>query len=325
MSIGSDRIERLANDFDVAVFTLGRTSGEFEDRHVENDFTLTSQEREMIERVSDAFHSKGKKVVVVLNVGGPLEIASWRSKVDAILLAWQPGQEGGNSIADVLRGRVNPSGKLATTFPMSYNDVPSAATFPGKELVGVRPYIENPFAGKPAEAVYEEGIYVGYRYYDTFGVKPAYEFGYGLSYTQFSFSNMKVNKDRFESPVTVTVTVENVGKLSGKEVIQLYISAPGKRLKKPKNELKAFARTKVLRPGESQTISFQITLKDLASFDPASSSWIAEAGMYLLNLGASSADIKASRKIELSKDIVVEKPQKLMMPPANLKEIEPSK
>ena len=325
MSIGSDRIERLANDFDVAVFTLGRTSGEFEDRHVENDFTLTSQEREMIERVSDAFHSKGKKVVVVLNVGGPLEIASWRSKVDAILLAWQPGQEGGNSIADVLRGRVNPSGKLATTFPMSYNDVSSAATFPGKELVGVRPYIENPFAGKPAEAVYEEGIYVGYRYYDTFGVKPAYEFGYGLSYTQFSFSNMKVNKDRFESPVTVTVTVENVGKLSGKEVIQLYISAPGKRLKKPKNELKAFAKTKVLRPGESQTISFQITLKDLASFDPASSSWIAEAGMYLLNLGASSGDIKASRKIELSKDIVVEKPQKLMMPPANLKEIEPSK
>jgi beta-glucosidase len=325
MSIGSDRLEQLASNSNIAVLTLGRTSGEFEDRQVENDFTLTTIERNLIDNISNAFHAKGKKIVVVLNVAGPIEIASWRTKVDAILLAWQPGQEGGYSITDLVSGRVNPSGKLATTFPVSYNDVPSAKTFPGKELVGVKPYIDNPFAGKPAEAVYDEGIYVGYRYYDTFGVKPAYEFGYGLSYTSFSISNMKLSNNRFESPLAISVTVENTGKVPGKEVVQLYISAPTNRLKKPRNELKAFAKTKLLRPGEFQTINFELNAKDLASFDPASSSWIADAGTYSLNVGSSSADIKASRKIELSKEAVVERSQKLLSPPPSLKEIEPPK
>jgi beta-glucosidase len=325
MSIASDRVEQLAGDSNIAVLALGRSSGEFEDRQVENDFTLTTIERNLIDNISNAFHAKGKKLVVVLNVAGPIEIASWRTKVDAILLAWQPGQEGGYSITDVVSGKVNPSGKLATTFPVSYNDVPSAKTFPGKELVGVKPYIDNPFAGKPAEAVYDEGIYVGYRYYDTFGVKPAYEFGYGLSYTTFSISNMKLSNNRFESPLTISATVENTGKLPGKEVVQLYVSAPANRLKKPRNELKAFAKTKLLKPGESETINFELTAKDLASFDPASSSWIADAGTYSLNIGSSSADIKASKKIELSKDFLVERSQKLLSPPASLKEIEPPK
>jgi len=222
-----------------------------------------------------------------------------------------------------LSGKVNPSGKLATTFPVSYDDVPSAKTFPGKELVGVKPYIDNPFAGKPAEAVYDEGIYVGYRYYDTFGVKPAYEFGYGLSYTTFTFGDLKLNKGNFDGPVTVSVTVKNTGKVPGKEVAQLYISAPDQKLKKPKNELKAFAKTRLLKPGESQTISFELTSKDLASFDPASSSWVAEAGTYSLNIASSSANIKASRNVELAKDVVVEKSQKLLSPPPGLKEIEP--
>ena len=323
MSIGGDRLEQLASNSNIAVLTLGRTSGESEDRQVENDFTLTTIERNLIDNISNAFHAKGKKLVVVLNVAGPIEIASWRTKVDAILLAWQPGQEGGYSITDVMSGRVNPSGKLATTFPVSYNDVPSAKTFPGKELVGVKPSIDNPFAGKPAEAVYDEGIYVGYRYYDTFGVKPAYEFGYGLSYTRFSISNMKLSNNRFESPLPISVTVENTGKVPGKEVVQLYISAPTNRLKKPRNELKAFAKTRLLKPGESQTINFELNAKDLASFDPASSSWIADAGTYSLNVGSSSTDIKASRRIELSKEAVVEKSQKLLSPPPSLKEIEP--
>ena len=323
MSIAGDRLEQLATDSNIAVLTLGRSSGEFEDRQVENDFTLTTIERNLIDNISNAFHAKGKKIVVVLNVAGPIEIASWRTKVDAILLAWQPGQEGGYSITDVLSGKVNPSGKLATTFPVSYDDVPSAKTFPGKELVGVKPYIDNPFAGKPAEAVYDEGIYVGYRYYDTFGVKPAYEFGYGLSYTTFTFGDLKLNKGNFDGPVTVSVTVKNTGKVPGKEVAQLYISAPDQKLKKPKNELKAFAKTRLLKPGESQTISFELTSKDLASFDPASSSWVAEAGTYSLNIASSSANIKASRNVELAKDVVVEKSQKLLSPPPGLKEIEP--
>jgi len=323
MSLSNERLQQLANDSNVAVITLGRSSGEFEDRKLENDFTLSTIEHDVIESVSNAFHAKSKKVVVVLNVGGPIEVASWRSKVDSILLAWQPGQEGGNSITDVLNGKVNPSGKLATTFPISYDDVPSAKTFPGKELVGVRPYLNNLFGGKPAEAVYEEGIYVGYRYYDTFGVKPAYEFGYGLSYTTFSFTNLKLNANSFANPVNISVTVTNIGKVPGKEVVQLYISAPNQNLKKPKSELKAFAKTKLLEAGESQTISFELTSKDLASFDPSNSSWIAEAGTYSLNVGSSSANIQASRKIEMAKDVVVEKSQKLMSPPSSLKEIEP--
>jgi beta-glucosidase len=325
MSVGMDRLQQLANDSAVAVLTLGRSSGEFEDRNVENDFTLSKIEQSMIESVSSAFHAKDKKVVVVLNVAGPIEVASWRSSVDAILLAWQPGQEGGNSITDVLTGKVNPSGKLATTFPMSYSDVPSAKTFPGRELVGARPLLDNPFGGKPAEAVYDEGIYVGYRYYDTFGVKTAYEFGYGLSYTNFLYGNVKLSANRFEAPLKVSISVQNTGKVPGKEVIQLYVSAPTRKLKKPTSELRAFAKTGLLRPGESQTISFSLTAKDLASFDPAISSWIAEAGTYSINLGTSSRDIKASRKMELAKDIVVERSQKLLVPPASLKELEPSR
>jgi beta-glucosidase len=325
MSLSNERLQALANESNIAVITLGRSSGEFEDRKVENDFTLSTIEHDVIESVSNAFHAKGKKVVVVLNVGGPIEIASWRSSVDSILLVWQPGQEGGNSITDVLTGKVNPSGKLATTFPMSYNDVPSAKTFPGRELVGVEPYLDNTFAGKPAEAVYEEGIYVGYRYYDTFGVKPAYEFGYGLSYTTFSFTNLKLSANSFANLLKISVPVTNTGKVPGKEVVQLYISAPSQNLKKPKNELKAFAKTKLLKPGESETISFELTSKDLASFDPSSSSWIAEAGTYSLNIGSSSTNIKASSKIDLAKDVVVEKSQKLLIPQQPLVEIEPKK
>jgi beta-glucosidase len=134
---------------------------------------------------------------------------------------------------------------------------------------------------------------------------------------------MKLSNNRFESPLAISVTVENTGKVPGKEVVQLYISAPTNRLKKPRNELKAFAKTKLLRPAEFQTINFELNAKDLASFDPASSSWIADAGTYSLNVGSSSADIKASRKIELSKEAVVERSQKLLSPPPSLKEIEP--
>lgn len=245
--------------------SLLRNTGEFVDRQVENDFTLTAIERSLIESVSEVFHAKGKKVVVVLNVGGPMEVASWRDKVDAVLLAWLPGQEGGHAIVDVLSGKVNPSGKLATTFPISYNDVPSSKTFPGKELPGAKPLLVNAFAGKPAEALYDEGIYVGYRYYNTFGVKPAYDFGYGMSYTTFSFGPVKLSNSKFEDKVTASVTVTNTGKVAGKEVVQLYVSAPKQKLKKPESELRAFAKTKLLKPGESQVVSFTLVSKDLGS------------------------------------------------------------
>jgi len=324
MAVSLDQAQLLANETDVAVFTLGRNSGEFDDRAVENDFTLTSNEHTIIENVSSAFHAKGKKVVVVLNVGGPIETVSWRSLVDAILIAWQPGQEGGNAIADVLTGKVNPSGKLPMTFPSAYSDVPSAKTFPGKELLGKPSTTNNPFGGKPSEALYEEGIYIGYRYYNTFAVKPAYEFGYGLSYTDFSYKDLKLSSNRFQKSVTATVSVINSGKTAGKEVVELYLSAPRQKLSKPESELRAFAKTRLLQPGESQTLTFTLTAKDLASYDPATSAWVAEAGRYKVMVGTSSRNIKQSAPLDLAQDLVVEKSQRLLAPSETIKELQPT-
>jgi beta-glucosidase len=325
MHIDPDRLEQLANQTSIAVITIGRNSGEFADRHVENDFNLSESERTFIENISIKFHARGKKVVAVLNIGGPIEVASWRSGVDAILLAWQPGQDGGHAIADLLCGKINPSGKLATTFPISYADVPSAKTFPGKELTGKPNLTTFPLAGKPAEVTYDEGIYVGYRYYNTFGVQPAYEFGYGSSYTTFSYSKIKLSTSKFQNKVTATVSVKNTGNVTGKEVVQLYISAPRQKLSKPANELKAFAKTRLLKPGESQEISFSLTAKDLASYDPSSSSWIAEAGTYSLEIRRSASIINNSATLELPRDVIVEKSRKLLAPGSGLTELAPSR
>ena len=320
--IENERLKQLANDKDVALFTIGRNSGEFADRHVENDFNLSTTEHALLEDITNAFHAKGKKVIVVLNIGGPIEVNTWRSLADAVLLAWQPGQEGGNSIADVLSGKVNPSGKLATTFPISYSDVPSAKTFPGRELSGVTLMLTNPFGNKPAEAVYDEGIFVGYRYYNSFGIKPAYDFGYGLSYTTFSYGPLKVSSNKFNDKVTASISVQNTGKVPGKEVVQLYVSAPQQKLTKPASELKAFAKTRLLKPAETQTVSWVITARELASFDTASSSWIAEGGTYTLNIATSPSDVKRSAKVELEKDLVVEKTKKVLVPPAGFKDLQ---
>jgi beta-glucosidase len=323
MSVAKDRLEQLANDSTLAIIVVGRNSGEFSDRKVEKDFALAPSEHAFIEEVASTFHAKGKKVIAVMNCGGPIEMASWRSFPDAILLAWQPGQEGGHAITDVLTGKVNPSGKLPNTFPVTYSDVPSASTFPGKELADHPPLTTNPFGGKPAEAVYEEGIYVGYRYYNTFGVKPAYEFGYGLSYTNFSYSPISLNAKNFRDKLTATVSIRNTGQLAGKEVVQLYLKAPKQKLKKPESELRGFVKTRLLQPGESQTVTFTITPRDLSSFDTASSSWIAEGGTYTVNVGASSLNIKNSASFRLDKDLVVVKSRKLLAPQRKIKELEP--
>ena len=294
MTVGVDRLQQLANEAEIAIITIGRNSGEFSDRKIENDFTLSQEERVFLENVSKAFHAQGKKVVAVLNIGGPIEIASWRSLVDGILLAWQPGQEAGHAIADVLSGKVNPSGKLPTTFPMSYSDVPSAKTFPGRELEGKPPLVKGPFAGKPSEAIYDEGIYVGYRHYNTFSVKPAYEFGFGLSYTSFDYGPITLSSAA--RAYVLKMSIKNSGKLPGREVVQAYVSAPQGKLKKPASELRTFAKTKMLAPGESETLTFAIPFKELASFDPACSCWILEKGSYVINVGGSSLDVRTTAK-----------------------------
>jgi beta-glucosidase len=309
MPVSDSLINAMVAKTDLAVITIGRISGEFSDRKLEEDYHLVAAEREMIQSVSDAYHVKNKKVVIVLNIGGVIETASWRDKADGIVLAWQPGQEAGNAIADVLIGKVNPSGKLADTFPINYQDVPSAKNFPGAP------------ADRPDSVIYEEGIYVGYRYYNTFNIKPAYEFGYGLSYTSFDYSKVKLNSKKFKDALTARVTITNTGKAAGKEVVQVYISAPANRIAKPISELRAFAKTKLLQPGDSQTLSFILTAKDLASFDTASSSWIAEKGDYTLKVGASSMDIKRTVKFKVSEDLVVEEVNKALSPRAEINEL----
>ncbi|MGI4874650.1 MAG: glycoside hydrolase family 3 N-terminal domain-containing protein [Janthinobacterium lividum] len=270
MTLPAALLQQQAQAADGAVLTIGRSAGEGDDRQVANDFTLTAAEQALLKQVAAAFHAKGKKVVVVLNVGGVVETASWRAQADAILLAWQPGQEGGYAVADVLSGKTNLSGRLATTFPMRYQDVPYAADYPGQLLPGV-PKPTNTFMGAPSENSYREGIYVGYRYYNTFGMKPAYEFGYGLSYTTFGYGPLQLSAATLTGKLTATLTITNTGKTAGREVVQLYVSAPKGALAKPAEELKGFAKTKLLAPGQSQTLTFSLTAADLASYDTAAS------------------------------------------------------
>ncbi len=316
-----DIISQKANDADVAVITIGRNAGEGSDRKLENDYYLSDKEKTLIKNVSDAFHSKGKKVVVILNIGGVIEVSSWKDNVDAILLAWQPGLEAGNAIADILSGKVNPSGKLATTFPVDYKDVPSAKSFPGKEFPEKADTSNPRMKQMPAEVTYEEGIYVGYRYYNTFNITPVYEFGYGLSYTNFNYNNLKLSSPVFNGKISAAITVTNTGSVAGKEVVQLYISAPHKKMDKPSEELKAFAKTELLKPGQSQTITFNLAAADLASFDTPSSSWITEAGIYTIKIGASSKNIKQTSTFTLAKEIVAEKDNKVLVPQVGITEL----
>ncbi|MGZ3754658.1 MAG: beta-glucosidase [Mucilaginibacter sp.] len=337
-------LQKEVNVADVAIVTIGRNAGEGGDRKVKDDFMLTAIEQENLKLISSVFHARGKKVIVVLNIGGVIEVKSWRDYVDAILLAWQPGLEGGNAIADVLNGTVNPSGKLAITFPASYNDVPSSKTFPGKELpeeTGVpghsndtavvsnltgkkapRKLPVNPLMGKPAEVTYNEGIYVGYRYYSTFNIKPAYEFGFGLSYTTFAYSKLTLSDAEFNGKaITAHVTITNTGKIPGKEVAQLYITSPAVKLNKPAMELKGFAKTRLLKPGESEVVTFTITQGDLASFDTNDSSWIADSGSYNIKIGSSSLNIKQNDSFKLTKEIFTEKVQHILTPKSVIVEL----
>lgn len=322
MEVGADVLAKKANETDIALITIGRNAGEGADRKVQNDYYLSDAEKALIKNVSTAYHAKGKKVIVIINSGGVVDVAAWRDDADAILLAWQGGQEGGNAVADILTGKVNPSGKLTATFPMKYEDDVTAKNFPGKNLSKEPVKGIGGFAmGYESEVVYEEGVYVGYRYYNTFNIKPAYEFGYGLSYTTFGYSNLTLSSKSFNGTITATVDVTNTGKVAGKEVVELYLSDPKGSVDKPAAELKAFGKTRLLQPGEKQTMSFTLQPKDLASFVTASSEWIADAGDYTVGVGASSLDIKQKAVFSLGKKLVVEKVNKVLVPQVTINEL----
>ncbi|MBR9920453.1 MAG: beta-glucosidase [Bacteroidetes bacterium] len=324
--LSADMATRKAQESDIALITIGRNSGEFVDRKVEDDFLLTKAELAMIEIVSEAFHEAGKKVVVLLNIGNVIETASWRDMADAIILPWQGGQEAGNALTDVLLGKVNPSGKLPTTFPLSYDDIPSSRNFPGDIVEGGQIRMEGTlFEGKESYVKHEEGIYVGYRYFQTFGKEVAYPFGFGLSYTSFEYDQLSLNADVFENSITASVTITNTGDTAGKEVVQLYLSAPAESMEKPDRELKGFAKTRLLQPGESQTLSFTLDPKSLASFDESRTAWIAEAGNYDVLIGASSEDIKVEGGFRVMDELVVEKTFKAIQPVQEIDELSRNK
>jgi beta-glucosidase len=175
--------------------------------------------------------------------------------------------------------------------------------------------------GRPSEVTYEEGIYVGYRYYNTFDVKTAYPFGYGLSYTTFKYSDLKLSSKTLNGSVTATIKITNTGDVPGREVVEVYVSAPVVSMQKPEEELRAFGKTKTLRPDESQTLSFTLTAKDLESFDSARSAWVTEGGTYKVKIGASATDIKKAAKFDVPKTIVVEKVHNVLTPEVQITEL----
>jgi beta-glucosidase len=298
------QLKQSIAESDIALVTIGRNSGEFADRAL-SDFTLSTVERDLLKAVCNAYHAAGKKVVVVLNIGGVIETASWKDLPDAILLAWQPGQEGGNSVADVLKGAVNPSGKLPMTFPVNYMDAASSANFPYDYVPGAPQFMPNTEEVKKDSVrnvdytIYEEGIYVGYRYFDTYNKAVSYPFGYGLSYTTFAGDGLQVSKkgDNY----VAKLTVKNSGNVEGKTVVELYVSAPKGKLEHPAQELKAFAKTRVLQPGQSQTIELTFTADDLASYDEQAAAWMTEQGEYTVHVGTSSKEIWQSTGISVGK------------------------
>ena len=177
--------------------------------------------------------------------------------------------------------------------------------------------------GKPSEVTYEEGIYVGYRYYQTFGKPVAFPFGFGLSYSQFHISKLVLNQPQFKGSITATVTVTNTGKVAGKEVVQLYLSAPARAMHKPGMELKTFAKTKLLQPGETQTLRFTLQPKDLASFDTQQTAWVAEQGTYIVHAGNAVNSIHQRVSFTLPSSLLVEQCQKVLVPQRAINELQP--
>lgn len=322
----SDELSAQVKNNDVAIITLGRTSGEASDRRVK-EFYLKENESALIKQVAEAYHAAGKKVIVILNICSPVETASWKNMVDAVICAFQPGQEVGNCVADVLTGKVNPSGHLPMTFAIKYGDAPSDSNFPydyefkmpSFAMGSGMNFESKEKEEKPKEAVrnvdftdYEEGIYVGYRYFETFDKEVSYPFGHGLSYTTFSFEivSSDINGDNCE----MKVAVKNTGNCAGKESVQVYVKAPAGGLEKPAKELKAFAKTKLLQPGESEVVTLSWKLMDMASLNEKSSSWELPKGTYQWMVGASSADVRCTVTQKVSKAQKV-KVYNAMIPP----------
>ena len=299
----ADELNAASEGSDVAIISIGRKSGEAADRP-ESDFYLKEYEEMLIKAVSEAYHAKGKKVVVLLDICSPIDVASWQDQIDALVCTWQGGQESGFSVADVLSGKVNPSGKLPMTFQIKYGDAYADKNFPAnvddKTLGAMFMWGYNkdkaPKERKPQANIdytnYEEDIYVGYRYFDSFGKPVAYPFGFGLSYTTFEYDDLEVEEEN--GVYTVKVDVKNTGKRAGRNVVELFVAAPNsKKANKPEKELRNYAKTRLLQPGEKETITMKVSAEELASFSEKASAWKTDAGVYTFMICSSANDVEA--------------------------------
>ena len=306
----ADELKAAIEGSDVAIISLGRKSGEAADRS-EADFYLKDGEAKLIKAVSEAYHAQGKQVVVLLDICSPIDVASWQDQVDALVCTWQGGQESGFAVADVLSGRVNPSGKLPMTFQIKYGDAYADRNFPANvddKTLGAmfmwgydkdKAPKERKLEANIDYTNYEEDIYVGYRYFDSFGKPVAYPFGFGLSYTTFSYADAAAIVDG--DVVTVSVKVTNTGQRAGRNVVELFVAAPNsKKLNKPEKELRNYAKTRLLQPGQSETVTMKVKTSDLASFNEKASAWKTDAGTYsfLICSSANSVEAKATAKVK---------------------------
>ncbi len=308
MELTKNKINEIADSADIGIITIGRNAGEGGDRIEKNDFLLSGIEQNMIKNTCEIFHEKGKKVIVVLNVGGVIETASWKSQPDAILLAWQGGQESGNSVADILNGKITPSGKLPMTFPINLNDHASNSNFPqeggGFDLTKL---LSGMVFGQPEipeeekeinihYTNYDEGIYVGYRHFDKSDMKVSYPFGFGLSFTNFKYATPEVTQAN--DTITIAFTIQNIGNYEGKEIVQVYVSKPNTTIDRPLQELKAFKKTVALKPEESENLTLRIPASDLRYWDESASQWVLEKGQYEIKIAASSRDVRSGTFVE---------------------------
>lgn len=296
---------REALQAETAIYVLRRNAGEGGDRKKEKgDFLLSDQERENLTLLGKHF----AHTVVVLN--SCVIDAAFIEEIpglDALVLMGLGGCEGGNALADVLTGRVCPSGRLSDTWARRYEDNPASATFAGN-------------GGNALQQDYTEDIFVGYRYFDSCGVRPLFPFGYGLSYTQFQMKVLEADADW--QRVTLTCRVTNVGSTAGREVVQLYLTAPEGRLTKPYQELKAYKKIGMLQPGESETVTLSLPTESLASYDEAQAAFVMEAGDYLLRVGRHSRDTQVAAVLRLDGDAVVRQLRNELQPDHPLKTLQ---
>jgi beta-glucosidase len=268
----------LAQESDAVILVVGTNSDWETEGNDRSSLELPLNQNELIQKVC----SLNKNTVVVLNTGSPCEMP-WVDDANSILQCWFPGQEFGNSLADILFGKTNPSGKLPTTFPKTLPDTPAYSSYPGKDL----------------QMDYEEGLYIGYRWYDKENIEPLFPFGHGLSYTSFEYSNLRAIPPKGESSVAAfELDVKNSGDKEGKEIIQGYIGVSNSQIDRPLKELKKFEKIH-LNPGESKKVKFELTERDLSFWNIETHSWQVEPAEYVFEVGASATDIREQATVWL--------------------------